>query len=245
MISAAATADLAGAEAMTAEIAKKPSDLGVRAVSGIVMVVIAGAALWAGGLVFWLFCGLVAGGVLYEYSALVSKFAQSTGAKLAWLGFGAVYVGLAAVALAFFRLKEPSGLEALMLICVVIVTDIGAYFAGRAIGGPKLAPRISPNKTWAGLGGGMIAATLLWTGYNILSDGQSLTIAIVSGPLMAAVAQMGDLLESWMKRRAGVKDSGALIPGHGGMFDRADGMIALFFVIGLTHITFIWSYFSQ
>ncbi|WOE74332.1 phosphatidate cytidylyltransferase [Alterisphingorhabdus coralli] len=240
------TADLVDGKTVQEGIAtKKTSDLGVRALSGIVMVAVAGLALWAGGLLFWMLCALVAGVVLVEYWSLVDKFAQSGSARFRWMAFGIFYVGLAAIALAFFRLKEESGLEALMLICVVIATDVGAYFAGRAIGGAKLAPRISPNKTWAGLIGAMIAATIVWTGYNILTDGQSLRIALISGPLMAIVAQMGDLFESWMKRRAGVKDSGTLIPGHGGVFDRVDGMLAVFFVIGLTHITFIWSYFAS
>lgn len=230
---------------MTGVVSTQQSDLGLRTLSGIVMVAVAGLALWVGGLLFWIFCGLIAFGVLFEYWGLVRKFTESVAARSGWLAFGVLYIGLAALALAFFRLKEETGLEALMLICVVIVTDVGAYFAGRSIGGPKLAPRISPNKTWAGLVGGMIAATVLWTSYNMLTDGQSMRIAVVGGALMAVVAQMGDLLESWMKRRAGVKDSGAAIPGHGGLFDRADGMIAVFFVIGLTHITFIWSYFSS
>ena len=125
-----------------------------------------------------------------------------------------------------------------------MVTDIGAYFAGRSIGGPKLAPRISPNKTWAGLIGGMVAAAIIWTGYNIAAQLQPVYMALVGGALMAFVAQMGDLLQSAMKRLAGVKDSGNILPGHGGLFDRADGMVAVFFIIGLTHIILILRYFG-
>ncbi|MEO1045335.1 MAG: phosphatidate cytidylyltransferase [Pseudomonadota bacterium] len=216
----------------------------MRTVSGIVMLAIAGAALWTGGLFFGLLCALVAGAVLAEFWALVRKFTTTLAGRVLWMGFGLVYIGLAVIALIFTRIEPGAGLQALMLIMAVIATDVGAYFVGRAIGGPKLAPRISPNKTWAGLLGGMVAATAIWTGYNLLTDGQSLRIAVTSGILIAIVAQSGDLLESWMKRRAGVKDSGTLIPGHGGVFDRVDGMLAVFFVFGLTHIVLIWRYFS-
>jgi len=102
-------------------------------------------------------------------------------------------------------------------------TDIGAYFAGRAIGGPKLAPRISPNKTWAGLLGGMAGAAVIgWIAAHFLRiDG----IFLLLGAPMAALAQAGDLFESWIKRRAGMKDSGSILPGHGGLLDRLDGLL--------------------
>lgn len=104
-------------------------------------------------------------------------------------------------------------------------TDIGAYAAGRAIGGPKLAPAISPNKTWAGLAGGVAAAALfgwLVASLEILALGQPF---VLLGGLMAVLAQAGDLYESREKRRAGVKDSGAILPGHGGVLDRIDGLL--------------------
>lgn len=108
---------------------------------------------------------------------------------------------------------------------VTWATDIGAYFAGRTIGGPKLAPRISPNKTWAGLAGGVAAAGLagwLVAGAEIFSLGAPF---LWLGAPMAVLAQAGDLYESWEKRRAGVKDSGSLLPGHGGVLDRVDGLL--------------------
>jgi phosphatidate cytidylyltransferase len=131
----------------------------------------------------------------------------------------------------------------------VIGTDVGAYFAGRSIGGPKIAPKISPSKTWSGLVGGMIGAGLFmnavqaaiyWArpaeGTYDISLGYSWTGLAGTGFALAAVAQAGDFFESWMKRRAGVKDSGRLIPGHGGLFDRTDGLIAVAFVAGLISI---------
>jgi phosphatidate cytidylyltransferase len=126
-------------------------------------------------------------------------------------------------------------------ILPIVAVDVGAYFAGRAIGGPKIAPRISPSKTWAGLGGGALAAGLVALGIELADfgpasgtpgyDPASIAFALGAGALIAVLAQAGDFFESWMKRRAGVKDSSNLIPGHGGLFDRLDGFLAVFFVL--------------
>jgi phosphatidate cytidylyltransferase len=142
------------------------------------------------------------------------------------LALGVIYVCLPVMALLFLRGQSPQ-LWGLLLafwsLGLVWATDIGAYFAGRSLGGPKLAPRISPSKTWSGLGGGVLAAFLL--GYALhLFAGLPAQLAASSG-LLAVAAQLGDLLESWMKRRAGVKDSGTLLPGHGGVMDRLDGVV--------------------
>lgn len=139
------------------------------------------------------------------------------------LGFGLAYVALPALALLFLRGQAEGLLLALWTLATVWVTDIGAYFAGRGIGGPKLAPKVSPNKTWAGLIGGVASALvlglLLWR-----FMGLSLQLACAS-PILAVIAQIGDLYESWLKRQAGVKDSGAILPGHGGVLDRLDGLV--------------------
>jgi phosphatidate cytidylyltransferase len=141
-------------------------------------------------------------------------------------GAGALYICVPMLSLLFLR-GRGDGIGLLLAfwaLGAVWATDIGAYFAGRAIGGPKLAPRISPGKTWSGLGGGVVAALLfgfilhVWTGLPV-------RLAAASG-VLAAVAQAGDLFESWLKRRAGVKDSGTLLPGHGGLLDRLDGAVA-------------------
>ena len=151
---------------------------------------------------------------------------------------GILYVGLPALALIWLRNDVPGGLEhVLWLLVVVWATDIGAYFAGRSIGGPKLAPRISPGKTWAGLLGGMAGAALC-AGLLALAFGAGFMLAASVGAGIAVVSQLGDLFESALKRRAGVKDSGHLIPGHGGLLDRIDGLVfaaPLFaFIIWLT-----------
>jgi phosphatidate cytidylyltransferase len=125
------------------------------------------------------------------------------------------------------------------VFAVTWATDIFAYFAGRAIGGPKLAPKISPNKTWAGLIGGMIgaglAAWLLATWFEMEA------FFLWMGAPMGLVAQLGDLYESWEKRRAGVKDSGSLLPGHGGVLDRLDGLLAVAIVTALLLMAGLWT----
>lgn len=140
------------------------------------------------------------------------------------LGGGLVYVGLPVFALLWLRERPDDGLLlTFWALSLVWATDIGAFFAGRSIGGPKIAPAISPSKTWAGLGGGMIAATLLAYVFNI-QFGLPWSLVLAT-PFLAIAAQAGDFFESWMKRRAGVKDSGTLLPGHGGVLDRLDGVV--------------------
>lgn len=142
--------------------------------------------------------------------------------------FGTLYIGLACLALLWLRSVPQDGRDLVFwLLAVVWATDIGAYFAGRGIGGPKLAPAISPNKTWAGLIGGVLSAALV----GVLAAGllgRDATLPVVGGMVLAVVAQGGDLLESWCKRRFGVKDSSHIIPGHGGILDRVDGLLAVF-----------------
>lgn len=138
------------------------------------------------------------------------------------LGAGAIYVGLPVLALLTLRDWTEGPLLAFWAMGLVWACDIGAYFAGRAIGGPKLMPAVSPNKTWAGLAGGMFAAALF--GWTLTFWGLDTGLAAAT-PALAMFAQAGDLYESWLKRRAGVKDSGALLPGHGGVLDRLDGLV--------------------
>jgi phosphatidate cytidylyltransferase len=151
-----------------------------------------------------------------------------------WIALGIPYIGGGCLALLSIRLWPYYGFGMMLyLLLVVWGTDIGAYFAGRRFGGPKLCPRISPSKTWSGLCGGMVmAATLAFIAAKVQHI-QRPEIALVLALMMAVVAQLGDLFESYVKRRCGVKDSGHLIPGHGGVLDRIDGLIfaALFLVL--------------
>ena len=214
----------------------RKSDLGVRTLSAIVMLAVAGVAIWLGGIVLDAFIALVAAVCLGELAMLVAKASSGSLARLVGWVVGAAYIAAAAYALIGFDLEEL-----VLVIGLVIATDTGAYFAGRAIGGPKIAPKVSPSKTWAGLTGGMTAAAL-WMGaaiYVIASmaeSGQSTSHVApfaIGGAVLAVAAQAGDFFESWLKRRAGVKDSSRLIPGHGGVFDRVDGLLPVAILSGI------------
>jgi phosphatidate cytidylyltransferase len=144
-----------------------------------------------------------------------------------WIAAGTAYIGLPCMALVWLRAGPGGGPLILWLLLTVCATDIGAFFAGRLIGGPRLAPRLSPKKTWAGLGGGAVSAALVgWAMSSLDSQAPPAALLAFAGALLAVVAQAGDLGESWVKRRFGVKDASQLIPGHGGLFDRVDGLLA-------------------
>ncbi|WP_404813489.1 phosphatidate cytidylyltransferase [Indioceanicola profundi] len=147
------------------------------------------------------------------------------------------YIGLACVALIWLRNDTGDDGRGLLffLLFAIWATDVGAYAAGRSIGGPKLAPRFSPKKTWAGLIGGMVAAALFGYGVAFLDGAGRPWIAAIIASILAVIGQIGDLFESHMKRRSQVKDSGTLIPGHGGLLDRIDGLIAAAPVFALIH----------
>ncbi|MGB8818505.1 MAG: phosphatidate cytidylyltransferase [Rhizobiaceae bacterium] len=156
--------------------------------------------------------------------AIVAKFAgHSTG----WLASGVLYAGFPAASLAFLRADHGEGFATVMILFAIVWgTDIFAYFVGRSLGGPKLAPTISPGKTWSGAVGGTaaaVAAGLAVAAWFGPAGNPVFPLVIV---LVSAWSQMGDLFESWVKRRFGVKDSGTMIPGHGGMMDRVDGLAA-------------------
>jgi phosphatidate cytidylyltransferase len=238
------------------------SDLGVRTLSSVALIALALAALWFGGIAFWVLTSLAAMLMLAEWGELVQTdpkhkrlalfagcvplaimapvlaagpsflaiglmlgagFFIAITTNKPRLAFGIPYVALPALALIFLR-EQPNGLLlSLWTLATVWATDIGAYAAGRSIGGPKLAPAVSPNKTWAGLIGGVVAALLLGLALWRFAD-LRLQFALAS-PILAVIAQIGDLYESWLKRLAGKKDSGNLLPGHGGVLDRLDGLV--------------------
>lgn len=158
-------------------------------------------------------------------AAAVVAAVFSTG-RGSWMGWGILYVGLPTVALVWLRGEGAAGRGLLLAVLLAVwATDSGAYAFGRLIGGPKLAPAISPSKTWAGLLGGMACSALVGAG-AALAAGGPLAGLMVAGAVLAVVAQAGDLLESWVKRRWGVKDSSGIIPGHGGVLDRLDGLLS-------------------
>lgn len=257
-----------------------PSNLRLRVVSALVLIPLALALTWMGGLAFRLFIAIVALAMIYEWltitagrdwgrthwviAALLGAIALLLVAGAApgllliltivatviaivaarfsghdhWPPSGILYAGLSAISLAILRGGDAAGLWAILfLFAVVWVTDIAAYFVGRAIGGAKLAPRISPGKTWSGAIGGTVGGVAAGLAVVLLADVR-LGLAVFAGLalLLSVVAQMGDLFESHLKRRYAVKDSSNLIPGHGGVMDRVDGLVAAavaFYVVGI------------
>lgn len=152
-----------------------------------------------------------------------------------WMAAGVLYVGAPVVSLIWLRGHDASGEHLVAwLIVSVAVTDIAAFFAGRLIGGPKLAPRLSPKKTWAGLGGAVVASAACGAAFAQFDPGApGLAVLSSAGAVLAVVAQLGDLFESAVKRHFGAKDAGRLIPGHGGLLDRVDGLVAAAVLVAL------------
>lgn len=194
------------------------NELALRSVTGLLLIVLAIAALFVGGYSFAVFVAAAATAIFFEWTRITRGWGAG------WYLGGFVYALAAAVALLWIRDRADNGMALVMWVFTVVwVTDIGAYFVGKSVGGPKLAPAISPGKTWAGFYGGVVAASLLagiWALLTALN-----WVLLLMAPLMSVAAQGGDLFESWMKRRAGVKDSGNWLPGHGGIFDRLDGLL--------------------
>ncbi len=178
-------------------------------------------------------------GVAFALFFFADRARQS---KSLWSGLGGIYAAAPVFALILLRSDPVSGLFAVAFVMIVVwVTDIAAYGVGRTIGGPKLWPAVSPNKTWAGLiGGAGGAAIAAWIISMFITGATAWELALL-GAFLAIVSQGGDLAESALKRHFGVKDSGALFPGHGGILDRVDGLIAAAIVaavFGVLHSSF-------
>lgn len=205
------------------------SDLPLRMVTALFLLAVAGGALWLGG---WVLTGLIVAvglAVLWEWHGLARKMGQGGASYVGWMLLGLIYIDAAC-----YALHAMTDGTRWLVIATVIGVDVGAYFLGRAIGGPRIAPSISPSKTWAGLAGGIVGAGSILAAaaivmLNVTLDPFNLLklvlVTLVLAIPVAVVAQAGDFFESWMKRRAGVKDSGRLLPGHGGIFDRVDGLM--------------------
>ncbi len=198
-------------------------ELATRTAVGIILIAIALSSAVFGGMAFAIMVALVATVMYVEWSNIVRHWGP------VWHIAGFFYCLLPAVALLWIRLQPAaneltSGPFLLVWVFLVVwATDIGAYFVGRAIGGPKLAPSISPNKTISGLAGGVASAALLAGAWASFVNLPSLLLWLAAP--FAVLAQVGDLFESGLKRRAGVKDSGTWLPGHGGLLDRLDGLV--------------------
>ena len=205
-------------------------DLRLRMISAAVLAPTALLCVWLGGL--W-FLGLVVVGL----AAMGWEWRGMCGPKRGMRLLGVLYILPGGLALLWLRSDPAFGLDNVMFVLVVVwASDIGAYLFGRLVGGPKLAPRISPGKTWSGALGGVLAVLLVGWGTTLV-DGGLAPRAMLVALLLGVAAQLGDLLESAIKRGFGVKDSGWLIPGHGGVLDRVDAILTaapLAALIGLT-----------
>lgn len=187
---------------------------------------------WKGGVLFWAVLLLTFAVMVYEWISLANKTRFDFPLSI----FGILY--LAFCVTLFALLREQGPLVAITLALAVWATDIGAYFSGKIIGGVKLLPAISPNKTWAGLIGGMmmsVATFLIVASFTPFPE--PFEVLVLLGIVVALSGQIGDLMISWLKRLANEKDTGTLIPGHGGLLDRVDGLlfasVAYFFLLGL------------
>jgi phosphatidate cytidylyltransferase len=193
---------------------------------GVVLATVAAAALAAPGLALG---AALLGAAIVFWSARRERDLEPR-----WTALGALWVTLPCICLLWLARDGPAGRATLLwVLAVVWATDIGAYAIGRALGGPRLAPRWSPRKTWAGLAGGTVCAGLTgWATATWLGISPSLPVVLISAGL-AIVGQFGDLAESLAKRKFGVKDSSGLIPGHGGLLDRLDGLLAVIPVVAI------------
>jgi phosphatidate cytidylyltransferase len=198
-------------------------DLRQRTLSAAMLAPVALVCVWIGGAVF---AALVVAGfalLIMEWTRLCRH------ARAPWMTVaGAIWIAFGAASLWWLRADPQVGLgNLLFLLLVVWASDVGAYLIGRLVGGPKLVPHISPGKTWAGTLGGFVAAVLVGCAAGWLSpSAEPVRAAMVAAPL-SVIGQLGDLAESWAKRRCGAKDSGTLIPGHGGLLDRLDALLAV------------------
>jgi phosphatidate cytidylyltransferase len=189
------------------------------------IVTLFGAALWLG-------IGRI--GATYVIAALgVIVAALLSPHRRGWAALGGCYAFAALIASVAVRLDQTYGFTALMFVLLIVwVTDIGGYFAGRGFGGPKLWPSVSPKKTWAGAIGGFAASLAVALGFVAFGLGKAGPMVLL-GAVLSIASQLGDLFESAVKRRFGVKDSSHIIPGHGGLLDRLDGYVAAILVAAI------------
>jgi phosphatidate cytidylyltransferase len=215
------------------------SNLTLRVLSAAVLAPLAIFVAWLGGWPFALFWGIAALIVLSEWFLLVTgKNALAAvpwnAGQLLWIGAGILYAGALLVATLQLRADATFGFAAILFVFAVVwTTDIAAYFVGRAAGGPKLMPRVSPKKTWSGAIGGTVGGVAAGTLVAALSGLGSLAAIGLVALVLSVISQAGDLLESAIKRRFDAKDSSGLIPGHGGLMVRLDGYATAVVAAGL------------
>ena len=197
--------------------------LQTRAASALALAPVFLFVIWWGGSVFNLFLISMAFLACYEWAKLTEKMT----ARFLMLGGGVLYISICFASFYLLRTNHPEYVT-MFFVGLVFASDTGAYFAGKLIGGPKMAVSISPNKTLAGLGGAILSPALLALVFSLFSGDVSIEnmgLALMIGAALGLVGQAGDLLVSYFKRVAKIKDTGNLIPGHGGLLDRIDAMM--------------------
>ena len=199
-----------------------PSNLKLRMISGIIMLVVGIFAILFSKSLFFALAIAITIIMTYEWLEITKSVANSR--KLKWNLIGFTYILLPIFSV--LQLRESNSIILLWMFAVVAVTDIFAYFTGKNFGGPKLMPEVSPNKTWSGLGGGVVASIIIGVLSSLMFEGGVFFFAIIS-VILSICSQVGDLLESKFKRAFNVKDSSNIIPGHGGVLDRLDGMMSV------------------
>ena len=222
------------------------SSLKTRIRGALIFGVIVLGALYLGGIAFVLLMGAATAIGVYEWGKMVMTDQRY---RIPLMLFGICYIGLSTGTMIWLRIGTAYGLyNMLTLLLIVWSSDISAYFSGRAIGGPKLAPTISPKKTWAGFIGSSVGAGIVAAGLACPETLAKFNIATVShmspieygvmGFILAMFGQAGDLFISFFKRRYGVKDTGTIIPGHGGVLDRIDALLLVALVFGMIVMSF-------
>jgi phosphatidate cytidylyltransferase len=196
-------------------------------------VVIAVHAIATGGASILAAFGKVGLGLLLLPIGAILATLLTLGRNSIFAALGVFYIGLPAVSLIWLRSDPELGLLAVIFLIVLIVTtDTAGFLTGRLMGGPKLWPRVSPNKTWAGMVGALAASSIVAGLFWFVVPGSSPVRLAAIGAILSFVAQAGDLAESAIKRRFGAKDTSSLIPGHGGVMDRVDGLLAAAAAVG-------------
>ena len=192
-----------------------------RVLSALVLAPIAIVAVYFGGWLFAAFWALAAAAVLWEWAGLVGV------RNFGWVAVGIFYAAAMFIAPVVLRADAQFGMAVILLLFAVVwTTDIVGYFAGRAIGGPKLAPSVSPKKTWSGAIAGLVVAVLIVVLATRFIPQAKVGVLIALTIVLSIVSQAGDLAESALKRHFGAKDASQIIPGHGGVMDRLDGFWA-------------------
>jgi phosphatidate cytidylyltransferase len=198
------------------------ADLAPRAASAVVLAPLALACCWHGGGAWSALVAAAAVVLALEWRGMC----RAGRLGLAAFAAGLAYIGVALASLMWLRAAPGAGLRTVVfLLLIVWATDVGAYLVGRWVGGALLAPAISPGKTWSGAAGGLVAAVLMGLALSWRWSHGAIGAVVVLSAVLSVASQLGDLLESAAKRRCGVKDSGRLIPGHGGLLDRVDGIL--------------------